>query len=350
MFDGLSVVQNEYGQELTARRNAEAEVLRLKIEVSGQAAKLTALTSDERRREVQKQLTQELSDSLNGLERDLSKLKVERDMTLAEVEELSVSKRLVSSMQYGISELIYGSYSTTSTGEVPAAGVSRSLTMRLDNIKRQYQHDLVPLKQQREALVREILELKEARDIFLEETAVLNVRNEELAQLNSSYERKLEAASNSDHSKEKTLPTIQPSNQPKASFDTWRSRQAPAIVSTTSGSTTTSGSATLIDESEARAQPKPGRSTDANENRYETPVTQRTRAFGVRWPGNKANKEQPQAHSANVDSNKGRGRLEHSFQQFSMLRFGRCDHCGDKMWGSQVRCSGMLIISSFIIL
>lgn len=70
----------------------EAEISRLKIELSSHAARLTALTTDDRRREVQKQLSMEISDNLSGLERDLSKLKVERDMTLAEVEELSASK------------------------------------------------------------------------------------------------------------------------------------------------------------------------------------------------------------------------------------------------------------------
>lgn len=37
------------------------------------------------------------------------------------------------------------------------------------------------------------------------------------------------------------------------------------------------------------------------------------------------------------------GHLEHSFQPLSLLRFTRCDHCGDKMWGSQLRCSGCSI-------
>ena len=82
--------------------------------------------------------------------------------------------------------------SSVPNGDVPSAAIGRSLTMRLDNIKRQYQRDLLPLTQQKEALVRELLELKEARDVFLEETAVLGARNEELAQLNAQYERKLE--------------------------------------------------------------------------------------------------------------------------------------------------------------
>ena len=92
MFDGLSAARNEYDQELAARRSAEVEVSRLKIELSRQAARITALTTDDRRREVQEKRSKELSEGLNGLEQEMSKLKVERDMTLAEVEELSASK------------------------------------------------------------------------------------------------------------------------------------------------------------------------------------------------------------------------------------------------------------------
>ncbi|KAH8119286.1 RhoGAP-domain-containing protein [Phellopilus nigrolimitatus] len=311
MFDGLSVAQTEYSQELEARRNAEEEVSRLKIELSGQAARLTALSSDERKREVQQQLTKELSDNLNGLEQDLSKLRVERDMTLAEVEELSASK-------------------SSANGDVPVATLGRSLTVRLDNIKRQYQHELVPLTQQRESLVREILELKEARDIFLEETAVLNARNEELAQLISQYERRSEAAQTSGHSRDKSLPPVQ-SASGKQSFDTWKARQpqAPAIVNTTS----TSSSATLIDDTPESRQQK-----SAKPDNGDAHVAQRPR-IGLRWPGNKASKDTPANNSSVADNGKGKKRIEHAFQQLSILRFARCDLCGDKMWGSQVRCS-----------
>lgn len=38
-------------------------------------------------------MTKELHDQLSGLEQDLSKLKVDRDMALAEVEEISATKR-----------------------------------------------------------------------------------------------------------------------------------------------------------------------------------------------------------------------------------------------------------------
>ena len=30
----------------------------------------------------------------------------------------------------------------------------------------------------------------------------------------------------------------------------------------------------------------------------------------------------------------------HNFREFSVLKFDRCDHCGDKMWGPGAACSG----------
>jgi Rho-type GTPase-activating protein 1/2 len=89
------VAQTEYDRELKARRDAEAEVTRLRVLLSGQAARLTVLSEDHRRQELRQQLSKELNENLSGLEHDLSRLKVERDMTLAEVGELCANKRLV---------------------------------------------------------------------------------------------------------------------------------------------------------------------------------------------------------------------------------------------------------------
>lgn len=200
--------------------------------------------------------------------------------------------------------------------------------MRLDNIKRQYQHDLLPLTQQKEALARELLELKEARDVFLEETAVLGARNEELAQLNAQYERKFEQR----HSRDKSLPPVLPTpaagqaDEQTKPFDTWKAQQAPPIVNTTS----TSSSATLIDDvPESARQGKPAKS----EVDPAAPQGQRPRI--IRWPGKAKDGSSGQ---------KGKGRLEHIFQQISVLRPIRCDLCGDKMWGSLARCSSMILL------
>ena len=92
-IDGLTVAQTEYDAELKARRQAEAEVTRLRVLLSGQAVRLTAISGESKRQEAQRKMSREMSDSLSLLERNLSKLKVERDMTLAEMEELSATKR-----------------------------------------------------------------------------------------------------------------------------------------------------------------------------------------------------------------------------------------------------------------
>lgn len=78
---------------MKARREAEAEVTRLRVLLSGQVARLTALSGDARKAELRQQISNELHANLTGLEQDLSNLKVERDMALAEVEELSATKR-----------------------------------------------------------------------------------------------------------------------------------------------------------------------------------------------------------------------------------------------------------------
>ena len=95
-MNGLTVAQSEYETELKARRDAEAEVTRLRVLLSGQAARITALSGQGRKDDLHKQLTRELRDSLNVLEHDVSQLKVERDVALVEMEEIATSRRCVS--------------------------------------------------------------------------------------------------------------------------------------------------------------------------------------------------------------------------------------------------------------
>lgn len=92
-MDGLTVAQGEYEAELEARRDAEAEVTRLRVLLNGQAARITAMSNDARKGELHKQLSRELSENLTVLERNLSRLRVERDVTIAEVEELETTRR-----------------------------------------------------------------------------------------------------------------------------------------------------------------------------------------------------------------------------------------------------------------
>jgi hypothetical protein len=52
-----------------------------------------ALSGEDRRQELRQQISKEMNENLSGLEQDLSRLKLERDIALAEMEELSSTKR-----------------------------------------------------------------------------------------------------------------------------------------------------------------------------------------------------------------------------------------------------------------
>ncbi|KAJ7072415.1 signal transducer [Mycena amicta] len=295
-IDGLTVAQTEYDSELKARREAEAEVTRLRVLVSGQAARLTALSGDSRRQELRQQLSKELHDNIFDLEHDVSKLRVERDMALAEVEELSATKQ--------------------TTPEVPSSNLGRSLTMRLDSIKKQYQRDLIPLKEERENLAREVMELKGVRDVFLEETTVLNARNEELAQLSAQYARRMVPVPETPSKTPQATPLRpQHSAQPSAHL---LNTLTPSATGSSSASDDTHDSRLKIHRVDMDAPtPSKGR-----------PV--------FKWPGSRV--KEPLA-APPPEPPKPKAQTAHNFQQLSVLRFTRCDHCGDKMWGSQLRCT-----------
>ncbi|KAF9263438.1 RhoGAP-domain-containing protein [Marasmius fiardii PR-910] len=327
-MEGLTVAQTEYDRELKQRRELEAEVTRLRVLLSGQAARLTALSGDSRRQELRQQMTKELNKNLTGLEQDLSKLKVQRDMTLAEMEEIFASK-------------------SESSGQEPGSSLSRNLTRRLDNLKTQYQRDLIPLTQEREALAREIMELKAARDIFLEETTVLNARNEELAQLSAQYARRMASASDAPpKSQEKEEPPLDEKGRMK-------SRPPPITIQHSSHTRFPSQPSQpqapvpqppvnqpmsvqpLMPPPPQMHPPPPAQLNlpQADEQLTDSRGTPSKPPRFMKW-GVSRSKDPiaPPSHA--------KRKLEHNFQPLSLLRFTRCDHCGDKMWGSQLRCTG----------
>ncbi|KAJ3518786.1 hypothetical protein NMY22_g13507 [Coprinellus aureogranulatus] len=308
-IEGLTVAQTEYDRELKARRDAEAEVTRLRVLLSGQAARLTALSGDSKRQEVRQQIGKDYSEHLTGLEEEMSRLKAERDMTLAEMEELSAIK-------------------SSGVGDGVPNNLGRALTKRLDSVRSQYARDLKALQQQREQLSREIAELKAVRDVYLEEAASLNARNEELAQLSAVYARRMDSIPEAAMG--------QGGHQQRApSLDKTRQASAPGSLFGPSLSASTSSSSTIYEEQvDSRPMKVPGTTMEA-------PAPAKTNKF-MKWPGSSKPKEPAvtvPAVNGGVEFSKGKAHIEHNFQQLSVLRFTRCDHCGDKMWGSQLKCT-----------
>lgn len=188
----------------------------------------------------------------------------------------------------------------------------------------------MPLTEEKESLSREIAELKAVRDVFLEETTVLNARNEELAQLSAVYARRIE---NHPETPVKNIQEASQPQQPQTSFDTPRPQLlAPSL------SSSTSGSSTGHDETqESRYMRNPRSETDLH-----TPAKPK-----FKWPGSRA--KELVSPSPTIEISRGKAHIEHNFQQLSVLRFTRCDHCGDKMWGSQLRCTGSRSFFVFFI-
>jgi hypothetical protein len=63
------------------------------VQLAGQAARLVALTAQDRTQSQLEKLSLESTSRLQGLERELAKLKVEKDMSLAEIEEINLIKK-----------------------------------------------------------------------------------------------------------------------------------------------------------------------------------------------------------------------------------------------------------------
>jgi hypothetical protein len=192
----------------------------------------------------------------------------------------------------------------------------------LETLKSKYKHDLVPLTQARETLTREIAELKAVRDVFLEETTVLNARNEELAQLSAVYSRRMESVP------EGVSDTLRTSVDKIRTQAHQQQQPQQSIALPPSLSSSTSGSSTVYEDSNVDPRYMRVQKTDTE---MHTP----SKGKFIKWPGSRAK----EAFSPPAFSEK-KMHLEHNFQQLSILRFTRCDHCGDKMWGSQLRCTG----------
>ncbi|KAB5590764.1 Rho-type GTPase-activating protein 3 [Ceratobasidium theobromae] len=319
-IDGLSVAQSEYDKELAARRDAEAEVTRLRVQLSGQTARLTALTAQTRIQDLVEQQLAEANATIRTILRDVAKLRTDRDMLTAEIEELAKKDGL------------------------------ESLESRLEALRKQYRKDLEALKLQREGLVKEITELKEHRDIFLEETTALNARNEELAELNSHIQRQLEQQPASTTTTAPLRPPLPHMSSSSTNIPTQLSLgtvpgslkefgvKARAPNPAPSASVSSMGTAASINSAMTTATTTSTLSVPEEKDEVKPPQSQTSVGKGGGFKWLKAKPAQSGSKPAAAPE-RPKGFKEHTFIQQSVLRFARCDHCGDKMWGMQMRCN-----------
>ena len=226
-----------------------------------------------------------------------------------------------------------------------APPLSRSLTNRFDNIRTKYRSEIEPLFEQREVLLRELNELKAAKEKSLEEATRLTAQNENLQELNVKMQHQHDTL----QSMMKTRP---PEKKSKGSGVSGLSN--PPSTSTLHSVASSGTSGTFL---EAQEEARYGKGTRSD---TELNPAAALRKFGwFKGGGGKDSssssskdatlKELPappmprllsRAASPPVIVEKPRPSMAptHNFQQQGILRAARCDHCTEKMWGSQLRC------------
>lgn len=85
------MARDEYDREVAARKEAQAKMEQLKLRFTEQALKLAALDQEHKATEAIQRRSKELRSSVIGMEKQLSELRAEVEMSTAHFEELSVT-------------------------------------------------------------------------------------------------------------------------------------------------------------------------------------------------------------------------------------------------------------------
>jgi Rho-type GTPase-activating protein 1/2 len=88
-FQGFTLARDEYDKEVASRKEMEATMARLQKRVAEQASQLAKLDFVSKESDSIQRQSRELQITVSDMQEQLNKLKIERDMTVAEVEELS---------------------------------------------------------------------------------------------------------------------------------------------------------------------------------------------------------------------------------------------------------------------
>lgn len=364
---GFSMAKEEFEQEVNARHEAELEMARLRRQLAEQALKLATANSEKRQHEQLERRSQDVKASLKGMERDLAKLTVERDLTVAEVAELVALQDGTAGSSPSTRSSANGVRSSTSTVD---AAITQNLASRLEAVKSRYRKEIDELTIERDSLLIEIEELKQSKELFLEEAQSLNAKNEELNTMLGQLNRKIELAAQSRDQLPPlpALPRDLTSSSPAAaqkssggvgfSFGSRHKhvhKHTPhnASISSHDAPPSSAGYDTISVDTAVQQVIKPGKVEPA-------PVVKKFKWMKPKLSeSTKANVFPAQAGSVPPVPPKGTGMSsaasatamtratshdvvvrEHLFQPFNVLRPTRCFACQKNMWGqSEMRCA-----------
>ncbi|GAC93241.1 hypothetical protein PHSY_000805 [Pseudozyma hubeiensis SY62] len=356
---GFTMAKEEFEHEVNARHEAELEMARLRRQLAEQALKLAAVNSERRQHEQLERRSQDVKASLKGMERDLAKLTAERELTVAEVAELVALQDGAAGSSSSTRPSADGARSSTSTVD---AAITQNLTSRLEAVKSRYRNEIDELTLERDSLLIEIEELKQSKDLFLEEAQGLNAKNEELNTLLGQLNRKVELASQS-RDQLPPLPKDVSSTSAKGSsshgfgFGSRHrlvQKHTPHNASISSDAPPSSaGYDTVSVDTAVQQIIKPSRFEPApvvKKFKWMKPKTSETTRAATQAGQSGAVPPVP-PKNGNLGASGGAAVMtratshdvvvrEHLFQPFNVLRPTRCFACQKNMWGqSEMRCA-----------
>lgn len=203
----------------------------------------------------------------------------------------------------------------------------------MNSIKQDYLDELEPLIASKAQLQREISDLRDTRNLYIEESTALSAKNDELTELHQRLLKKQESL-------QEGLSRARP---PTAYL---KGHKMHISGSPSLSSLATASLSTLHDVAEDAIRGSKLGNNQATE--ATAPATKN------RFKWYKSSKGPETAISAGsiskplgiVEKPKTRpshevSLREHAFQPQTILRFSKCEYCGEKMWGLQeLRCTG----------
>ncbi|GAA5951286.1 hypothetical protein JCM21900_003827 [Sporobolomyces salmonicolor] len=333
-FEGFSMAREEYDKEVAARREAEQKMEILRAKFLEQAKRLAQVDQEQQAAETLKRQSKDLRTSVVGMEKHLSQLKAEVALSTAQIAELAA---------LGKDDSAPGDRSSSASAAHDE--LAEALNARLETVKDAHRDEINGLVAQRDDLLREIAELRQARDTLLEDNTVLTTRNAELFEKNAEATRQFEVVQDQT-SKLRLVPPSSATASASASGRSGHSHtpSSSSLLSNLPGAGRSPlatarviGSPSELNESFRFAKPEAveahtrnkfkwgkGKSSEAARSNSPLPPTSLSKSPVVPRTG------------ASIDQ----GARSHVFQQVSILRPVRCDYCGDKMWGlNEVRCN-----------
>ncbi|KAH9440544.1 hypothetical protein MJO28_016246 [Puccinia striiformis f. sp. tritici] len=356
-YEGFSLARQKYDSQVTQREEAEVKMNELKARMIEQASRLKEMDS---LRTLEYQ-SEELKDSVSGLQKHVTQLVAERDFRLAEVEALD---DMNDQIKKG------GGHPT-----------NEAISVRFDQLRQRYLQEVQDLAHERDRLKEEVNHLTKIKESQAKELASMNQRQDALSEMNATAVKRLEETKTTTSrmlgrqvipaaliKPSLQSPTTQTSGQSISQESDFPIQMSPEVnIATTrkfkwgkshahKASTAASSrhhhakNASSISTPESIGINNMSGGTGGNDN---SGNHHSTNSNAVNHPphnsssGNLALNQNPNtSNHATTNSisilatNSMVALRPHNFQPVSALRPVRCDYCGDKLWGlAEVRCT-----------